>query len=61
VATAAVNYALRPEVTIDEIVRRVRAAIVGTYGNTKGFGDDSEHIHVAGDSASIRRLLRGLE
>jgi arylformamidase len=51
VATVVVNYALCPEVTIDEIVRQVRAAVVWTYGNAASFGGDREHIHVAGHSA----------
>ncbi len=51
VATVVVNYALCPEVTIDEIVRQVRAALVWTYKNTTSFGGDPERIHVAGHSA----------
>ena len=52
VATVLVNYALCPKVTIDEIVRQVRAAVVWTYGNATSFGGDPERIHVAGHSAS---------
>ena len=51
VATVVVNYALCPEVTIDEIVRQVRAALVWTYKNATSFGGDPERIHVAGHSA----------
>ncbi len=51
VATAMVNYALCPEVTIDEIVRQVRAALVWTYKNATSFGGDPQRIHVAGHSA----------
>ena len=51
VATVLVNYALYPKVTIDEIVRQVRAAVVWTYGNATSFGGDPERIHVAGHSA----------
>jgi arylformamidase len=51
VATVVVNYALCPEVTIDEIVRQVRAAVAWTYRNATSFGGDPEHIHVAGHSA----------
>lgn len=51
VATVLVNYALCPKVTIDEIVRQVRAAVVWTYGNATSFGGDPERIHVAGHSA----------
>ena len=51
VATVVVNYALCPEVTIDEIVRQVRAALVWTYANATSFGGDPQRIHVAGHSA----------
>jgi arylformamidase len=51
VATVVVNYALCPEVTIDEIVRQVRAALVWTYKNAGSFGGDAERIYVAGHSA----------
>lgn len=51
VATVVVNYALCPEVTIDEIVRQVRAALAWTYGNATSFGGDPGRIHVAGHSA----------
>ena len=51
VATVVVNYALCPEVTIDEIVRQTRAAVAWTYKNASSFGGDPEHIHVAGHSA----------
>ena len=51
VATVVVNYALCPEVTIDEIVRQIRAAVAWTYKNAASFGGDPERIHVAGHSA----------
>jgi arylformamidase len=51
VATVVTNYALCPDVTIDEIVRQTRAAVAWTYRNAEGFGGDPERIHVAGHSA----------
>jgi arylformamidase len=51
VATVVTNYALSPEVTIDEIVRQTRAAVAWTYRNAESFGGAPERIHVAGHSA----------
>jgi arylformamidase len=51
VATAVVNYALCPIVTIEEIVRQTRAVLAWTFKNAASFGGDSERIHVAGHSA----------
>ena len=51
VATVVTNYALCPDVSIDEIVRQTRAAVAWTYRNAKSFGGDPERIHVAGHSA----------
>jgi arylformamidase len=51
VATVVVNYALCPDVTIDEIVRQTRAAVAWTYNNAPSFGGDPERIHVTGHSA----------
>lgn len=50
-AAVVVNYALCPDVTIDEIVRQTRAAVAWTYKNAPSFGGDPERIHVAGHSA----------
>lgn len=51
VTTVVLNYALCPEVTIDEIVRQTRAAVAWTYKNAGSFGGDAGRIHVAGHSA----------
>jgi arylformamidase len=51
VATVVTNYALCPDVTIDEIVRQTRAAVAWTYRNAASFGGDPERVHVAGHSA----------
>lgn len=50
-ATVVINYALCPEVTIEEIVRQTRAALAWTYESAGSFGGDPERIYVAGHSA----------
>jgi arylformamidase len=51
--TAAVvaNYALCPAVTMDEIVRQVRAAVAWTWANAETFGGDRDRITLSGHSA----------
>lgn len=46
-----VNYALAPEVTIDEIVRQCRAALAWVRRNAVDFGADPERIFINGRSA----------
>jgi arylformamidase len=45
------NYALCPDVTIDEIVRQCRAALAWTWENAASFGGDRERLTVSGHSA----------
>jgi len=45
------TYDLCPAVTIDEIVRQVRAAIAWTWHNAESFGGDRNRIIVSGHSA----------
>lgn len=47
----AVNYALAPAATLDEIVRQCRAALAWLHGNIGRFGGDPARIHAAGSSA----------
>lgn len=49
--TVVLNYELAPKVTIDEIVRQTRAAVVWIDDNISSYNGDSEQIHVAGHSA----------
>jgi arylformamidase len=51
VAVVVVNYALCPTVTIDEIVRQVRAAVAWTFDQAASFGGDPARITVSGHSA----------
>ncbi len=51
VAAVVTNYALCPDVTMDEIVRQTRAAVAWVYRNAQDFGGDPDRIHVAGHSA----------
>lgn len=51
IAFAAPNYALAPQVGIDEIVRQMRAALAWLWRNAPGFGCDPRRIFVAGHSA----------
>lgn len=50
-AVAALDYALAPAVTLDEIVRQVRAAIAWLWANGDEFGIDPHRIFVGGSSA----------
>ena len=47
----ALNYALAPQVRIDEIVRQCRAAIAWLYRNVRSLGGDPGRIFVSGSSA----------
>lgn len=51
VAVAALNYGLAPAVSLDEIVRQVRAAVAWLFLNGGAFGIDPERIVVGGSSA----------
>lgn len=46
-----VNYALAPNVAMDEIVRQVRAAVAWAWREAKSFNGDPARLHVAGHSA----------
>ncbi|MCT8974735.1 alpha/beta hydrolase [Microbaculum marinisediminis] len=51
VSVVALNYALAPAVSLDEIVRQCRAAIAWIYANGREFGIDCDRIFVGGNSA----------
>jgi len=48
---AVINYALCPEVTIEEIVRQARAACAFLWRNPDVHGGDGNRMHIAGHSA----------
>ena len=51
VAVGVVNYALCPEVTIDEIVRQARAATAWAFARGRELGADPTRLTVSGHSA----------
>lgn len=51
ICVVAINYALAPEVSLDEIVRQCRAALAWIHGHIGAFGGDPRRLHVAGSSA----------
>jgi arylformamidase len=51
VAVGIVNYALCPEVTIDEIVRQARAATAWAFREARTLGCDPDRLTVSGHSA----------
>src|SRR5215471_18885195 len=50
-AVVAINYALMPTVSMDELVRQCRAAVVWVHGNARGFGGDPRRVFISGHSA----------
>lgn len=50
-AVAVLNYALCPEVTIEEIVRQVRAACAFLWRTSDIHGADRDRMHISGHSA----------
>jgi arylformamidase len=51
ITTVAINYALCPFVTIDEITRQARAAVAWTLCNIANYGGDPTRVAVGGHSA----------
>lgn len=54
VMTVSVNYSLAPNVSIDEIVRQARSALVWIRQNIAGYGGDPRRIVVGGHSAGAQ-------
>ncbi|RDV01910.1 alpha/beta hydrolase [Undibacter mobilis] len=51
VSVASIDYTLAPAVSLDEIVRQVRASIAWLYTNAAAYGFDGRRIHIGGHSA----------
>ena len=50
-ALVAINYALVPTVSLDELVRQCRASIAWVHANAASFGGDPARVFVSGHSA----------
>jgi arylformamidase len=61
ITTVVVNYALCPFVTLDEIVRQVRAALAWTIQNIETYGGDPKRIAVGGHSAGGQLTAMALQ
>lgn len=51
ITTVIMNYALCPQVTLDEIVRQTRAAIAWTYAHAADYSADPDRLTISGHSA----------
>lgn len=51
ICVVAVNYALAPDVALDEIVRQCRAALAWVHAHIGEFGGDAARLHIGGSSA----------
>lgn len=56
VSVVVTNYALCPEVTIEEITRQSRAALAWVWEHAADFGADRERIYVVGHSAGGQQV-----
>lgn len=61
ITTVVVNYALCPYVSLDEIVRQVRAALAWTLQNIETYGGDPQRIAVGGHSAGGQLTAMALQ
>ncbi len=50
-AFAAVNFSLCPKVSLDELIRQAREAVVWCYRNAQALGGDARRLYIAGHSS----------
>ncbi len=50
-AFVSVNFSLCPKVSLDELIRQAREAVVWAYGNAATFNGDPEQFYIAGHSS----------
>lgn len=56
----ALDFALSPAVTLDEMVRQVRSAIAWLSNNVERFGGDPDRLHIAGHSSGAHLVSQCL-
>lgn len=61
ITTVVVNYALCPFVTLDEIVRQIRASLAWTFKHIAAYGGDPARIAVGGHSAGGQLTAMALQ
>jgi arylformamidase len=60
ITTVVVNYALCPKVSLDEIVRQVRAAIAFAFAQAGRWGGEPERLTISGHSAGAHLVAMAL-
>ena len=58
-AVANLNYGLCPDVTLDDITRQIRNALLFLAAQADSFGFDPARIHLAGHSAGAHLASHG--
>jgi arylformamidase len=61
ITTVVVNYALCPQVSIDEITRQCRSALAWTLRNIQHYGADPQRVAISGHSAGAHLAAMALQ
>jgi arylformamidase len=61
ITTVVVNYALTPQVSIDEITRQARASVAWVLANIEAYGADPKRVVIGGHSAGAHLAAMCLE